>query len=559
MDNHIPHYRPDEESGETCTNLPNQEGGNQEHSMDPEEERQLEAILVRITGEKTANEVVVGTRKQRAMAIKALLDDFDKSGLSLRSFCVWLKEIDPIRHYGFPEEENINKTKICRWKNDPKSWYDGRYFPQGRPFSIAPVTAICTLQIMRGSFRIKPKAALKRLSEISEKQPELGIVLPKKNALGGFMRRLREEQIPEILTAAQAGTIYKKFGIRIDHPWKYSNEEWQIDSAESRVCVWHQSGIIKPHIINIVDCYSGLIMAVGIFPHDPHPEESLETLMEAMLPKAHEFHNWGGMFDCISFDQHGQFHTPKFTTAPNMLDIKIKPIPVGQSTNNGKVERSFRTFRSSFESDFPDFLKRRGRFATKDMERYAGDYQLFCKEIREWVEEKNFVMRSERDGLTAIARWHQGMKPELDVFPENIRQMVGAAFVIEEVSKVNGNCVVRSKKTGLDYTSGALAGKQGMNIELQISLADKKGPVLASHRGTGLGMLSVTDGTSPKLNAKINKSNLAWIEEVFNAANAAGKMVGSQKRQSPRQDKIQGSPSPEEINADTDVIIYSPE
>jgi hypothetical protein len=72
-------------------------------------------------------------------------------------------------------------------------------------------------------------------------------------------------------------------------------------------------------------------------------------------------------------------------------------------------------------------------------------------------------------------------------------------------------------------------------------------------------MLSVVDGTSPKLNAQINRSNLAFGEEVYAAVNAADKMVGTPKELSKRLKDIQAKPAPEQINDQTDITIQGPE
>lgn len=545
--------------GETHDNLTNhadEEG--QADSVKIEEEVQVQNLLVRITGEKPESEVVVGKREQRYLAIRSLVEDFGKSGLSYRGFIKSIQQVDVADKYGFPTEIKITRAKLWRWVKQPASWLDDRYFGKGRLTNINKVTAVCVVQIMRESPRIKPKAVTRRLTQLSEERPELGIIVPSKGTVTCFMRRMNKERIPELLTAARAGSLYKKFGIRIPHPWFYSNEAWQIDAAESRVSVWYRGEIIKPHIVNIVDCKSGLIVAAGVYPHEPHPEESAETLMKAILPKDHPFYNWGGLFKKLFYDQHGQFHTPKFWKYPQKLDIKTIPIPVRQSPHNGGVERSFGTMRRNFESDFPDFIKRRGRFVSEDTLRYAGDYDLFCKELENWVDYRNFEAKS-ADGLTPIVRWHQEQKQGMDIFPDNIRQIVGAAFVIHEQAKITDNCVVNSRKTGLCYTSGTLAGKQGLRIDLQISLMDKKGAVLASHRGTGLGMLSVVDGTSPKLNAQVNRSNLAFIQENYEAVNAADKMVGTPKQLSKRLNDIQAKHAPEHISDHTEITIQGPE
>jgi len=491
--------------------------------------------LVDVIYGKPSDENPVGERLARLHAIRRVVREFRKRCGSLRDFAAYIASLDIRTAFGFQKSEKISKDKLWRWvkQEDEMKNLDGRFYNRRRRMIVDKTCAI-VIQIRRENSKAKPGAIMRMLDQRRKKTNDPEIVLPSMGSLKNLLAFLKKHRIPERLNAGSCGAFFKTFGIRIGHGWEYSNQSWGTDAAQSRISCWWNGGMIKPHVVAVVDCYSSMVVYAEMFPRYPGYEECLLTMMMAVLPKQDpDGFNYGGLTEEVRFDQHGQFHSKNYTSPLECLGIATVPIPVRQSTNNGKVERTFGTFRQNFEADFPAFIRRRGRFLSEDTMHYSPDFNSLRAEFHTWVRERRFSATSSEDGLTPYARWMAGLRPGHDPFPIDLQKRVKQHFVVWEDATVDGNCVVRSKKTGFEYTSEKLADMQGCKIKLAIGLLGNIPDVRANMRGHDLGYLQRTTNNYELANS-LTPANLAAIEHAFKAGKALDKAVGNKKRQSSR-------------------------
>ena len=511
--------------------------------------------LVDIIFGKPGNEISTGDRLTRLHAIKRVVRKYGESGLTQRDFLAVLLATDIQQEYGFPKEETVSLAKLNRWINAKSDGdlSDGRFYNRRRRM-IADKTCALVIQILRGEFRIKPNAVLRRIEEKKEEAFFQDLIIPRIGALKNLIRFLREHNIPRRINAASSGQFYKQFGIRIEHGWEYSNQRWQTDAATSRFLCYYNGQLINAHAVAMVDCYSSLVIHAELFPYYPGAAECLYVMMMALLPKTDiEGRNPGGFCEGVIFDQHGQFHSPIFRNPNENIGIITYPIPQGQSPHNGKVERSFGTFRTRYESDFPEFLKKRARFAGEDRTYYTCEFFQLKEDFNEWHREQAFMVRSKEDGLTAYGRWVAGLKPGYNPFPPELQKSVRDHFVIWEDVKIDGNCVVLSKRTGLEYTSASLKDMQGYKIQLSVGLMGRDPDVRAVYRGHDLGFLRRTSIGCDLANS-LNAANLQAAQKAYDAGKTLKKWVGSTLNQSPRLAKIRNKKVPQQVVTKVEAI-----
>ncbi len=114
---------------------------------------------------------------------------------------------------------------------------------------VADKTCAIVIQILRENARAKPGAVMRMLEQRRKRDADQEIVLPSMGSLKNLIVFLKKHEIPDHLNAASCGAFYKKFGIRIGHGWKYSNQSWGTDAAHLRIsCCWelpHRSSDCK--------------------------------------------------------------------------------------------------------------------------------------------------------------------------------------------------------------------------------------------------------------------------------------------------------------------------
>lgn len=406
---------------------------------------------------------------------KILLRDLSTSGLSQGEFAA---------------SRGISRTTLWSYRQkDKKGAYeliDQRPFKSGRKIEIdAPAAAWILSQISA-----HPKIKVRKLHKDLEKEAVIQDwkVLPSYDQVLRFVKNMS----PELAAGLKRGprAHFEEFGQIVSQAVGAPNEIWQVDCTEVPVWVLNiNSGkLVKVWMTTFIDTATRVVPVCFITPGHPTSRDIVRALKKAILPKHCDAFPFYGKPVAIQSDNHNVFKG-EFLEA--LLELEITPIysPVECPSNNGKVERLFRTFSEQLFSGLRGYSKQ-----FQGLERAKANpipMPLLDRIIERYLVEYHTSLH------TALRRspweaWH-----------EQIEAAKGLVFSLEEIEEAIQirveKLVVRGRveiEKGLFFTSSDLAAYSGEYVTLKVPPEGPGAKVRAYHRDKLVAELRLETDTS---------------------------------------------------------------
>lgn len=265
---------------------------------------------------------------------------------------------------GMSQEEFAKARGICRttlWSYSKKSassaydLVDQRALFSGRKVEIDAPVAAWILDQIAAHPKIKIQALHKYL--INEEAPARGW-----NVLPSYEQVLRfaKSMSPELAAGLKRGprTHFEKFGQVCAQRTGVVNELWQLDCTEVPVyCLDIKTGkLFRPWMTSFIDTASRVVPCCHLTEGHPNSRDVLCALRTAMLPKGNDTCPFYGKPVGIQSDNHNVFKG-EFLDALIHLEIDPQNSPNHCPSNNGKIERMFRTFADQLFSGLNGYTK----------------------------------------------------------------------------------------------------------------------------------------------------------------------------------------------------------
>jgi transposase InsO family protein len=297
----------------------------------------------------------VGVNRTRAfLPSEAQLDQIFAKRTLLREFS----------ESGMSQEEFAKARGICRttlWSYSKKSassaydLVDQRGLYSGRKVEIDAPVAAWILEQITAHPKIKIQALHNDL--VKEEAPARGWkVLPSYEKVLRFAKSMS----PELAAGLKRGprTHFEKFGQVCAQRTADVNELWQLDCTEIPVyCLDIKTGkLFRPWMTSFIDTASRVVLCCHLTEGHPNSRDVLCALRTAMLPKGNDTCPFYGKPVVIQSDNHNVFKG-EFLEA--LLELEIEPLnsPNRCPSNNGKIERMFRTFADQLFSGLNGYTK----------------------------------------------------------------------------------------------------------------------------------------------------------------------------------------------------------
>lgn len=280
---------------------------------------------------------------EQILAKRILLREFNGSELSQEDFA---------------KSRGISRTTLWSYlKKSATSAFDlvdQRALYSGRKIEIDAPIAAWILDQITAHPTIKIQALHK---DLLKKAPTRGWnILPSYDQVLRFAKKMS----PELACALKRGprTHFEKFGQVTAQPISVVNALWQLDCTE--IPVWllniDTGKLFKAWMTTFIDTASRVILACHLTEGHPTSRDVLCALRTAMLPKDDHTRPFYGKPDAIQSDNHNVFKG-EFLAALLELGIEPKNSPNHCPSNNGKVERVFRTFADQLFSGLNGYTK----------------------------------------------------------------------------------------------------------------------------------------------------------------------------------------------------------
>jgi len=292
-----------------------------------------------------------GNQLDDVLAKAALLDRFNRSGLSVKAFA---------------KENKISATtlrrRIAAVQLGSRNLADKRKGHSGR--KVKPIDER-VFQFILAFLEQHKKAKIKSLHVLLEETCEAKgwtrISYP-------TLRRL-VRSLPKDFTTLIAEGRKVHFDLQAlvgRHAPSCPNTCWQVDICELPIWVLDTTTMVlfHPFIIVFIDEATRVVMGWRLFRYEPNRADLLLTLRMAILAKHDASFPFCGKPDGIQSDNGGVFESEDYADCLLRLNIIRHEIPTESPSANGKVERFFKTIQDGLIKRLNGFSDQIGGLAS---------------------------------------------------------------------------------------------------------------------------------------------------------------------------------------------------
>lgn len=383
---------------------------------------------------------------ERILSQRALLGSFRKSGLSV---------------YEFSKQEGFHPSQLYRMLTREKQGVEAlldQRIHNGSKSKLGQEPLVWCLAFMAQRRRASLSGAWRALESVAREQ---GWAYPSYHqlrlAIGKMPRDLRD------LMIHGSRHQFEKWGLVRRVEYSQTNELWQVDASELPVwCLDPTSGeFFKPWVIGIIDGVSRIVLALSVYRETPNAADLLLSLRTAILPKNDDRFPFFGQPQTIQSDNGSIFASADFLDALYRLEINHQPIEKACPSQNGKIERFFRTVKDGLCANLVQFSEQYRGLATAKATPLT--FPLLPGLISKFLVEYH-LRRQASLGRSPWEAWVDGLS--------NARGLAIQVGEIYEACKIRRECKVRrdgiEMGPGIHYNAPELVPLVGQTVQVRI-------------------------------------------------------------------------------------------
>lgn len=428
---------------------------------------------------------------ERILSQRALLGSFRKSGLSACEFSR-LEGFHPSRLYRILERE----------KRGAEAMLDQRVH-NGSQSKLAQEPLVWCLAYMAQRRRATLSGAWRALENVAGTQ---GWKYPSYQQLRGAISKMPPDLRDLMIHGSRHQ--FEKWGLvrRVEH--SQINELWQVDASELPVwCLDPVDGeFFKPWVIGIIDAASRIVLGLRVFRETPNTADLILTLRTAILPKNDQRFPFFGQPKTLQSDNGSIFASADFLEALYRMEINHLPIEKGCPSQNGKVERFFRTVKEGLCCNLSQFSEQYRGLATAKASPLA--FPLLPELVSKFLVEYH-LRRHASLGRSPWDAWLDGLS--------NAQGLNIQAGEIYEACKIRRDCKVRRDgievRPGVHYNAPELVGLVGQTVQVRMRPEGDDPEPLCYLRGEAIARLEAVEQNG-ELAESIKVARLKRVREL---------------------------------------------